>query len=365
MVVAFVVMLSGASGGTRTHADRPADVPDYQRERPANRCQITGQHVSGVVSVELGDGRHAQLTLVDVRATVAMAPVLGNVLFYVEAPLRFSGRFVSRDLGGPGAYTARAYRSPDGHVRLAAREPFEITLASDPSMASVRLPSPFGDGAIVLTVPCSELSAGTPRVTMRPRPVEARPRLITLRPGTRVLSETGGHGAEVARVEGRPDAPAPIQFVGTVGAAQEGFARVSLRVGPARIEGFVPATSVESLGVGGGPAAPIGDYGVVVDMLQGTTLVRLPVGTALFATASGTERPWGMLTVPMSVLVRSAAPGERAEIQLDTAQVGNHPCRFDGVPGRVFCGDPRNLPPLSLTSCEGSRCTPVAFVMRP
>ena len=92
---------------------------------------------------------------------------------------------------------------------------------------------------------------------------------------------------------------------------------------------------------------------------------RLPVGTALFATASGTERPWGMLTVPMSVLVRSAAPGERAEIQLDTAQVGNHPCRFDGVPGRVFCGDPRNLPPLSLTSCEGSRCTPVAFVMRP
>ncbi len=30
--------------------------------RPVNRCQIAGQHVSGVVSVDLGDGRHAELT---------------------------------------------------------------------------------------------------------------------------------------------------------------------------------------------------------------------------------------------------------------------------------------------------------------
>lgn len=366
IVVAFVVILSGAMGGTRTRADRPADVPDYQRARPANRCQLSGQHVSGVVSVELGDGRHAQLTLVDVRATVAMAPTLDSVLFYVEAPLRFSGRFVSRDLGGPGAYAAHAYHSRDGGVRLDARVPFEITLASDPSMASVRLPAPFGDGAIFVTVPCDVLSAGTPRVNTRPRPVEARPRLITLRPGTRVLSETGGHGSEVARVEGRPNASEPIQFVGTVGAAQEGFAPVSLRVGPARIEGFVPASSVASLGVGGGPAALTGDFGATVISLDRMTRVRLPAGTALFASAAGTEaRAWGSVAAPMNVYLRPAAAGERSAVVLAAEEIGNHACRFDGVPGRVFCGDARRLPPLSLTSCTGNTCEPVAFVMRP
>lgn len=362
--VAFVVMLSGAVQGTRSRADRPADIPHFQAARPANQCQLSGQHVSGVVTVELGDGRHAQLTLVDVRATVAMAPVLSNVQFYVEAPIRFLGRFVPRDLGGPGAFAARAYRSRDGGVRLDARVPFEITLASDPSMASVRLPAPFDDGALLVTVPCDALSAGTPRVNTRPRPVEARPRLITLRPGTRILSETGGHGGEVARVEGRPNEPDPISFVGTVGAAYEGFAPVSLRVGPARVEGFVPATSVASLGVGIGPVPLAGDYGASVVTLP-RTRVRLPVGTSLFATAAGTERAWGMLTVPMNVWLHGAADGERAAVVLASEQIGDHPCRFDGVPGRVFCGDARRLPPLSLSSCEGTTCAPVAFVMRP
>ncbi|MBK8588251.1 MAG: hypothetical protein IPN77_03795 [Sandaracinaceae bacterium] len=139
--LALVLTLLGAPVA---RADQPADPADPAR--PVNRCQIAGQHVSGVVSVDLGDGRHAELTLVDVGAIVAMAPALNDVLVYVNAPMSFSGRFVSRDLGGPAAYVARTYRSPDGGLQLAPSVPFEITLGSDPSMASVRLPRPSATG---------------------------------------------------------------------------------------------------------------------------------------------------------------------------------------------------------------------------
>ena len=366
LVVAFLVMLLGAASGTRTRADRMPDEPT--RARPANRCQITGNHVSGAVAVELGDGRRAELMLVDVRAIVAVEPALSDVQVYVTSPLSFAGRFVSRDLGGPGAYASRAYRSGDGRVRLAARVPFEIALASDPSMASVRLPSPFGDGALLVTVPCSVLSAGTPRVDMLPPPIPRRLQLVTLRPGTRVLSETGGHGSELARVEGAPGASEPIQFEGRTGPAVDGFAPVSLRVGPARIEGFVPASNVDSLGAGGGPVAHQGGYGVSVRSLNHFTRARLPVGTAIFANAAQPGlRAWASVTAPLDVFLGNAAAGERAAVVLASEEIGNHPCRFDGVAGRVPCGNARQLPPLSLslTRCTGSTCAPVAFVMRP
>ena len=45
----------------------------HQHARPVNPCQLTGTHVSGVVSVDLRDGRHAELLLVDVSATVSMS----------------------------------------------------------------------------------------------------------------------------------------------------------------------------------------------------------------------------------------------------------------------------------------------------
>lgn len=357
--LALVLTLLGAPVA---RADQPAEPADPAR--PVNRCQIAGQHVSGVVSVDLGDGRHAELTLVDVGAIVAMAPALNDVLVYVNAPMSFSGRFVSRDLGGPAAYVARTYRSPDGGLQLAPSVPFEITLGSDPSMASVRLPAPFGDGALLITVPCAELRAGAPRANTRTRPVEARPRLLTLLPGTRILSEPGTAGTELARVERTAGAPQPVQLVGRVGSARDGFVRVSLSVGPARIHGFVPEGSVSSLGVGLGPAAFAGDHALQIETLSRTTRVRLPVGTPIFASSTAT-RGWASVTAPLHVFLRAHRTGERPAITLGPELFDNHPCRYDGVAGRLSCGDARAVPKLSLRSCTGSTCVDVAYVNPP
>lgn len=351
--------LFGASAAT---ADQPAEPADYAR--PVNRCQIAGQHVSGVVSVDLGDGRHAELTLVDVGAIVAMAPALSDVQVYVNAPVSFSGRFVPRDLGGPAAYLARAYRSPDRGLQLAPSVPFEITLGSDPSMASVRLPSPFGDGVLLVSVPCAELRAGAPRANTRPRPVEARPRLLTLLPGTRILSQPGTSGTELARVERTSGAQQPVEFVGRVGAVRNGFVRVSVSVGPARVSGFVPEGSVSSLGVGLGPAAYAGEHLLQIETLNGMARVRLPVGTPIFASPTA-ARGWASVTAPLHVFLRTRRAGERAAITLGPELFDNHPCRYDGVAGRLSCGDARAVPKLSLRSCTGSTCTDVAFVNPP
>ena len=77
-----------------------------------------------------------------------MTPSLADVIVHVTAPMHFSGRFVSRDLGGPAAYVPRTYRAPSGGLRLDGNVPFEITLAGDTSMARARLPSPAGDGVL-------------------------------------------------------------------------------------------------------------------------------------------------------------------------------------------------------------------------
>ena len=75
-------------------------------------------------------------------AAIGNAPSLADVMVRVTAPMHFAGRFVSRDLGAPAAYVPRTYRAPTGGLRLDGNVPFEITLASDPSMARARLPSP-------------------------------------------------------------------------------------------------------------------------------------------------------------------------------------------------------------------------------
>lgn len=357
--LALMLALTGVS---TARADQPAE--RMESARPVNRCQIEGQHFSGVVSVDLGDGRPTQLTLVDVGAIVAMAPSLADVTVYVNSPLSFSGRFVSRDLGGPAAYAARAYRTADGGVQLAPSVPFEITLAQDPSMASVRLPSPFGDGALTFFMPCAALRAGAPRANTRPRPIEARPRLLTLLPGTRIVSSVGSEGLELARVERTDGTQQPVSFLGRVGPARGGFVRVSMRVGPARINGFVPEGSVTSLGVGIGPTVSPGGYVPQVESLSGMTRVRLPRGAAVFGSATA-PRAWASLSAPLDVFIGRGTPGEHVAITLGAELVGNHPCRYDGVAGRVPCGDARAVPKLGLRSCTGASCVGFAYVHPP
>ncbi|MEZ4325006.1 MAG: hypothetical protein R3B40_07325 [Polyangiales bacterium] len=330
-----------------------------QHARPVNPCQLTGTHVSGVVSVDLRDGRHAELLLVDVSATVSMAPSLADVMVHVTAPLTFSGRFVTRDLGGPAAYLRRTYRAPHGGVRLDGNVPFEITLSSDPSHARARLPSPFGDGVISIPVPCSALHAGAPRTDMRTPPAEAHPRYVQLAPGTTVLSGAGT-GHELARIERSDSSRAPVTFIGTVGETRSGFTRVSLRGGPIHIDGFVPAGSGAALDPAVDPADYAALYSPTLEVVSTLRRVRLPAGTPVYASPSA-EHSWTNLTAPLDVYLR-AADGPRSAIVLAAEQLAIHPCRFDGVAGRPPCGGARDLPPLSLRACTADGCTDVAYV---
>lgn len=317
-----------------------------------------------MVAVDLGDGTHAELPLVDVVGTVAMAPSLSDVRIHVSEPLDFVGRFVPRGLGGPAAFVPRTYRGQHGGIRLDGNVPFEVVLSSDPSVVRARFPSAGPTGVLTVSVPCSELRAGAPRYAFRPRPGDARPRLIALAPGTHVVSGAG-HGAEIARVEREDSSREPVIFVGTVEAASEGFAPVSLRVGPMRVAGFVPESSVRDMGVGVAATSPEGGYVPQTEPVDGMRRVRLPVGTSLFASATATA-PWATVHgAPLDVWLRSPAPAERSALTLGPELLEAQPCRYDGVAGRAHCGDARELPPLGVRSCTGEACRDVAYVSVP
>ena len=333
--------------------------------RPINRCQFSGTHVSGVVSVDMQNGTHAEIPLVDVEATIAMAPSLADVIVYVTAPLMFEGRFVARDLGGPAAYVARAYRSANRGVRIAAGKPFAITLAPSLADAVVYIPTPYGEGHVAITLPCSALTAGVPRMNMRTPSPPSRPSLITMQADTRVTATPFAGGVELAHVRrDRGDRP-DVSLVGRVVSRANGFARVSFNVGPATVDGFVPDANVTDLGRGLGAAVGAGgDYVYGLRSVFGHTLVRLPIGTQVFADATVT-RAWATVTRPFAVYAPTARQGARSAVLSTATDLRVHPCRFDGVMGAPSCGDRRALPRLGLARCTAEGCTDLAFVVPP
>ncbi|MBK8406985.1 MAG: hypothetical protein IPL19_03260 [Sandaracinaceae bacterium] len=356
--VALVVALTCA---WRPGADEPTVAA--QHAHPAHHCRLTGSHVSGVVSVDLRGGTHADLPLVDVSATVEMTPSLADVIVHVTAPMHFSGRFVSRDLGGPAAYVPRTYRAPSGGLRLDGNVPFEITLAGDTSMARARLPSPAGDGVLTLALPCTALRAGAPRTDTRPLPQPARQRFVAIAPGTNILSGAGT-GHELARIERSDRSRAAVVFAGAVGELRNGFVRLTLNNGPVQIDGFVPEGAAAALEFVVATNVATGAYASPVESVSGMQRVRLPTGTAVYSNPT-IEHAWTTLNAPLDVYLRTRTAGERSAILLAPGEIGTHPCRFDGVAGRVACGGARELPQLGLRVCSAEGCVDVAYVTPP
>lgn len=337
---------------------RPAHHP-----HPVHHCRLTGSHVSGVIAVDLGGGTQAELPLVDVHATVDMTPSLADVMVNVTAPMHFSGRFVSRDLGAPAAYVARTYRAPTGGLRLDGNVPFEITLASDPSMARARLPSPAGDGVLSFALPCTALHAGAPRTDTRPAPPEPRQRYVAIAPGTNILTGAGvGH--ELARIERRDSSRAAVVFAGSLGELRDGFVRIALNNGPVQIDGFVPQTNAAAIEPVVATDAAAGESQPTPAPATSLERVRLPTGTAVYASPTA-EHAWTTLTAPLEVYLRTRVDGERSAILLGPGQIGTNPCRFDGVAGRAACGGARELPRLGLQTCTATGCVDVAYVTPP
>lgn len=334
-----------------------------QHAHAAHHCHISGQHVSGVISVDVGGGTRAELPLVDVHATVEMTPSLADVMVRVTAPMHFAGRFVSRDLGAPAAYVPRTYRAPTGGVRLDGNVPFEITLSSDPTHARARLPSPAGDGVLTLALPCSALRAGAPRTDMSPAEQEPRQRFVAIAPGANILTGAGT-GHEIARVERGDRSRAAVVFAGTVGETRDGFVRVSLKNGPAQIDGFLVEGSVAAVESPVAAPAVLGAPRPSAQPASDLERVRLPAGTEVYASATATQS-WTTLTAPLDVFLRTRVAGERSAIVLAAGVIGNHPCRFDGVPGRTPCGGARELPRLGLQACTAAGCTDIAYVTPP
>ncbi|MCA9534629.1 MAG: hypothetical protein KC593_13150 [Myxococcales bacterium] len=334
-----------------------------QHARPAHQCQLTGNHVSGVVSVELGGGNHAELQLVDVNATVQMTPSLADVTVHVTAPLSFSGHLVTGDLGAPAAFVPRTYRAHGRGLRLDGNVPFEITLASDPSHARARVPSPFSNGVISVPLPCSALRAGAPRTDMRPPEPEARLHYIAIAPGTHILSGAGT-GYELARVERMDSSRAAVAFAGSIGETRAGFVRVSLRNAPIQLDGFVPEGTVVALESAAAPMTDLAAPTPTLESLAGMPRVRLPVGTAVYATPSAAQS-WASVTAPLDVYLRTQVAGERSAVVLSAERLGTLACRFDGVAGRPFCGGARELPRLGLRTCSADGCVDVAYVTPP
>lgn len=342
--------------------------------RPINRCQLEGAHVAGVVSVDLQNGSRAELPLVDVEATIAMAPRLENVVFYVTAPLAFSGTYVPGGRGGPAAHAARPYRASGRGLSVAPNVPFEIRLASADDHARVRIPTIFSEGAVEFDVPCSALKAGSPRANMAPE-AGMRPELEPTRgtylefaPDVVIRASADATSPEVAHLLGA-DGTRRMKIRGRITPGAGAFVQVQITVGPATIQGYVPRESVVEFGRNlsrpGGASMAYAVQTMLVGPEVETIEATLPHGTQVFATTV-VMTPWATLNGPMRVTLRRRAGADtRYALVLGEANVVARDCRVDGVGGYPSCGPTRDMPRLGVFPCAGSSCSSVAFVDGP
>lgn len=361
----FVVLLACcfAPRSASAYMDFGADEPHQGgAARPMNHCQLRGSHVSGVVSVDMQNGTRSEVVLVDVDAIVAMAINPAEIVYHVQAPLRFAGGFVAHDLGGPAAHARRAYRSQGNHISLRAGVPVEIGLAPSGNEAKVSVPSPFGGGRVEVLVPCSALAAGAPRARTRvPDPrLTRRGRYIAIAPNAVIVSAPGREGVHLARIFGTGDQK--VMFKGSVRPATNGFVQVTLTESVA-VTGFLHASFVES--VTEMVALPVdgGSYAFARRQLDTRMrTVALPAGLALFADGA-TRLAWANVSAPMRVgYIPGDSPGARGVIVPSTIDVPVLACRYDGVVGYTACAQERDMPRMGFRACNGSTCTDRLYV---
>lgn len=365
-LVSLVAGLGLAWLASPAAAQDPAALPP---EAGASRCRISGEHVSGVVRVDLGTGQSADLPLVDVAASVVLAERPDEARFEVRSPLAFTGVYVPGERGAPGVHTARAYRSADGTVRYAAGVPVEARLAAGADdRATLRVPLEWGDGALEVDVPCSTLVAGAPRAGLAaPRPA-GRGQFVRLAPDAVLRVAADPASAELARII-RTNAGAPVTLRGRMARPAGGVVRVSITLGPLAIEAYVTESAVTDAGRDlVPPGAPITRYAVASTLGEGereTREVTLPAGTPVFADRRS-DAPWTHLVAATRVtLSRRVGSTYRFALEFTHATFPTFPCRSDGVAGYPACGDANALPRMGLMSCPGGSCTQVAYVDAP
>lgn len=336
----------------------------YGAEVVAERgCTLEGENVSGVVSVQMSEATREQIAIVGVRASIRLAPIADDVTVFVTAPLRFEGRFVSRGLGGPSAHVVPTFRSRTFGMSLRDHVPFEVTLSEDGERVTGLIASEYGDGHVAIELPCAGLVAGAPVAPMPPAVMRTHPPLIALTHDTRVRQTATDTGPELARVVSSNGA-SPVTLVGRGVLHGGSYHRVSIEVGGARIEGYVPRASLTLVGRRARPA-PVR---VSVEALPSSDVPRkrsLPVGTPIFGDAN-TARPWATLTQSFDVRVRSEREGVRSAVVLGASDIGVSPCRYDGVMGRPECADAASSGPrIGSARCTDARCVDIAFIDGP
>ena len=341
--------------------------PAAEPARPMNRCQIQGDHVSGVVAVDLSNGTRTELPIVDAAATVAMAPRLEDVVFHVTEPLMFHGTLVPGERGGPAAFSARGYRSADRAIRLAAGTPLEMRLAAADDHVTLRATTIYHEGSIEFDVPCSELRAGSPSASVHRTEPSMRGEFIVLTAGTILRATADPSSPQIAGL--RVDRGDHVTVKGRIVSRAAGFAHVTFSVGPVTVDGFVAESNVESAGRNLVPVhSPQLQIVGTINMLgseRETRVVTLPPGTPVFASAME-PRPWATVTAPFRVsLSRRIGSTGRFAVTDFEANVVTRRCRNDGVGDIPSCEVPASAPRIGLFTCDGGDCAAHGYVDQP
>lgn len=345
-------------------------IADAQSTPPAtlepSRCRIEGDHLSGVVHVDLRNGTFADLPLLDVRGAVTMAPTLGDVVVDVTEPLVFQGRLVPEGRGAPAAYVARAYRSEDRAVRIAANVPMEMTLDADPTRVVLHAPIGSAHETLDVVVPCSALRSGSPRAGMEPREDDGRGHHIELAIGTEIRSAATG-GTVVARIASTTTRGAYAH--GVLGRRSGDASQVTVTAGPVTVSGWVPTSAVQDagsallLGTGASMGYGYGTHGRVSETIL--RHLRLPEGTEVFADMN-IAVPWARVAANVEADVTTfIGSSARGTLSFGAADVRVLECRYDGVASRPACGGVRDLPRLGLFVCDDAGCSTRAYVAAP